>query len=64
MGSCSKRAMATDMLPAVDAVLAGLRYVSPEVREEHKLRTAEKTRGKQGLSKCPVLRRPTPNSVV
>ena len=33
-GFVLKRAMATDMLPAVDAVLAGLRYVSPEVRKE------------------------------
>jgi two-component system secretion response regulator SsrB len=34
-GFVVKRAIATDLLAAVDAVLAGQRYVSPEVGEPH-----------------------------
>jgi DNA-binding NarL/FixJ family response regulator len=35
-GFVAKRAIATDLLPAADAVLAGHRYVSPSVMEHRK----------------------------
>jgi DNA-binding NarL/FixJ family response regulator len=35
-GFVAKRALATDLLPAADAVLAGHRYVSPSVMEQRK----------------------------
>lgn len=34
-----KRALATDLLAAAEAVLAGRRYVSPEVGEHHEMRS-------------------------